>query len=81
MEWIWFAFKFDCSVSDEDENLYIIERKQNRNRLNDFRNQLYALLAKPIFPMGFSFKWVFVQRKYFSIANWLSKFKWNACIV
>lgn len=48
--------KYFFRVSDEDENLYIIERKQNRNRLNEFRSQLYSLLAKPIFPIGFSYK-------------------------
>ncbi|XP_017123570.1 ATP-dependent RNA helicase DDX24 [Drosophila elegans] len=47
----------DESGSDQDEDPFVIERRRNRLRVETVRAQLNALLAKPIFPRGFSFKY------------------------
>ncbi|KAH8280322.1 hypothetical protein KR018_002723 [Drosophila ironensis] len=47
----------DESGSDQDEDPFVIERRRNRLRVETVRAQLHALLAKPIFPRGFSFKY------------------------
>lgn len=46
-----------CSGSDQDEDPFVIERRRNRLRVETVRAQLNALLAQPIFPRGFSFKY------------------------
>ncbi|XP_016957658.1 ATP-dependent RNA helicase DDX24 [Drosophila biarmipes] len=47
----------DESGSDQDEDPFVIERRRNRLRVETVRAQLNALLAQPIFPRGFSFKY------------------------
>ncbi|XP_068148260.1 ATP-dependent RNA helicase DDX24 [Drosophila tropicalis] len=47
----------DESGSDQDEDPFIIERRRNRQHVESVRSQLHALLAQPIFPKGFSFKY------------------------
>ncbi|EDW02129.1 GH20064 [Drosophila grimshawi] len=47
----------DDSGSDQDEDPFIIERRRNRLHVDQVRGQLAALLAQPIFPKGFSFKY------------------------
>ncbi|EDV35855.1 uncharacterized protein Dana_GF12675 [Drosophila ananassae] len=47
----------DESGSDQDEDPFVIERRRNRLRVETVRGQLQALLAQPIFPRGFSFKY------------------------
>ncbi|XP_030559627.1 ATP-dependent RNA helicase DDX24 [Drosophila novamexicana] len=47
----------DESGSDQDEDPFIIERRRNRVHVDTVRAQLAALLSKPIFPKGFSFKY------------------------
>lgn len=46
-----------CSGSDQDEDAFIIERRRNRLHVDTVRAQLSALLSRPIFPKGFSFKY------------------------
>lgn len=46
------------SGSDQDEDPYIIERRRNRIQLDSVRSELKTLLHRPIFPRGFSFKYV-----------------------
>jgi len=48
---------FESSGSDQDEDPFVIERRRNRLRVETVRAQLHALLAQPIFPRGFSFKY------------------------
>ncbi|KAH8369881.1 hypothetical protein KR093_001347 [Drosophila rubida] len=47
----------DESGSDQDEDPFIIERRRNRLHVDSVRGKLSALLAQPIFPKGFSFKY------------------------
>ncbi|KAH8413852.1 hypothetical protein KR222_010030 [Zaprionus bogoriensis] len=47
----------DESGSDQDEDPFIIERRRNRLHVDAVRGKLGALLAQPIFPKGFSFKY------------------------
>ncbi|XP_061386161.1 ATP-dependent RNA helicase ddx24 [Musca vetustissima] len=47
----------DESGSDQDEDAFIIEKRRNRIHLANVRQQLKSLLATPIFPRGFSFKY------------------------
>ncbi|XP_005189033.1 ATP-dependent RNA helicase ddx24 [Musca domestica] len=47
----------DESGSDQDEDAFIIEKRRNRIHLANVRQQLKSLLAQPIFPRGFSFKY------------------------
>lgn len=47
----------DESGSDKDEDPFIIERRRNRLHVDTVRGKLSALLAQPIFPKGFSFKY------------------------
>ncbi|XP_016975510.2 ATP-dependent RNA helicase DDX24 [Drosophila rhopaloa] len=47
----------DESGSDQDEDPFVIERRRNRLRVETVRAQLNSLLAQPIFPRGFSFKY------------------------
>ncbi|KAH8309378.1 ATP-dependent RNA helicase DDX24 [Drosophila kikkawai] len=47
----------DESGSDQDEDPFVIERRRNRLHVETVRAQLNALLAQPIFPRGFSFKY------------------------
>ncbi|XP_043643042.1 ATP-dependent RNA helicase DDX24 [Drosophila teissieri] len=47
----------DESGSEPDEDPFVIERRRNRLRVETVRAQLNALLAQPIFPRGFSFKY------------------------
>ncbi|EDW09941.1 ATP-dependent RNA helicase DDX24 [Drosophila mojavensis] len=47
----------DESGSDQDEDAFIIERRRNRLHVDTVRAQLSALLSRPIFPKGFSFKY------------------------
>ncbi|XP_034102387.1 ATP-dependent RNA helicase DDX24 [Drosophila albomicans] len=47
----------DESGSDQDEDPFIIERRRNRLHVDSVRGKLSALLAQPIFPRGFSFKY------------------------
>lgn len=46
-----------CSGSDQDEDAFVIERRRNRLHVDTVRAQLSALLSRPIFPKGFSFKY------------------------
>lgn len=45
------------SGSDQDEDPFVIERRRNRLHVASVRSKLAALLAQPIFPKGFSFKY------------------------
>ncbi|KAL7736384.1 hypothetical protein ACLKA6_014849 [Drosophila palustris] len=47
----------DASGSDQDEDPFVIERRRNRLHVEAVRGKLSALLAQPIFPKGFSFKY------------------------
>ncbi|XP_034478106.1 ATP-dependent RNA helicase DDX24 [Drosophila innubila] len=47
----------DGSGSDQDEDPFVIERRRNRLHVDAVRGKLSALLAQPIFPRGFSFKY------------------------
>ncbi|XP_023167464.2 ATP-dependent RNA helicase DDX24 [Drosophila hydei] len=47
----------DESGSDQDEDAFVIERRRNRLHVDTVRAQLSALLSRPIFPKGFSFKY------------------------
>lgn len=56
---IHFIFKYYINFfrgSDQDEDPFIIERRRNRIQLDSVRAELKSLLARPIFPRGFSFK-------------------------
>lgn len=45
------------SGSDQDEDPFVLERRRNRLHVDAVRGKLAALLAQPIFPKGFSFKY------------------------
>ncbi|BFG06305.1 ATP-dependent RNA helicase DDX24 [Drosophila madeirensis] len=47
----------DESGSDQDEDPFVIERRRNRLHVETVRAQLHSLLAQPLFPRGFSFKY------------------------
>ncbi|EDW36133.1 GL17630 [Drosophila persimilis] len=47
----------DESGSDQDEDPFVIERRRNRVHVETVRAQLHSLLAQPLFPRGFSFKY------------------------
>uniref|UniRef100_A0A1A9WIT4 ATP-dependent RNA helicase n=1 Tax=Glossina brevipalpis TaxID=37001 RepID=A0A1A9WIT4_9MUSC len=47
----------DENASDQDEDAFVIERRRNRMNLLNARLQLKTLLAQPIFPKSFSFKY------------------------
>ncbi|XP_013119538.2 ATP-dependent RNA helicase ddx24 [Stomoxys calcitrans] len=51
------GYNDESGGSDQDEDAFIIEKRRNRIHLANVRHQLKSLLAKPIFPRGFSFKY------------------------
>ncbi|XP_017468448.1 PREDICTED: ATP-dependent RNA helicase DDX24 [Rhagoletis zephyria] len=57
MDMIIDGFNDESGSDQDDEDAFVVEKRRDRLHLENVRAQLRALLCKPMFPKGFSFKY------------------------
>ncbi|XP_036333094.1 ATP-dependent RNA helicase DDX24 [Rhagoletis pomonella] len=57
MDMIIDGFNDESGSDQDDEDAFVVEKRRDRLHLENVRAQLSALLCKPMFPKGFSFKY------------------------